>query len=311
MMYKYLNWFIKLALFVLMIVLLDVMSGFVIKALDNKTDKLNPEANKIRFLLNAVSDDVLIIGSSEVEFSYRPDILMDSLGMTVYNCGRNGQRLLYETALVNSVIDRYSPSLIVWSVSPDYLVLKNSDEDCLSDFKPFYRENKYFRRVLNRRSWTEKYKMLSWFYTYNSMLTPGMVQNAFRKSNVDYHRGYRVIDKSKTPPVFQESFWIDSSNEYYISLFDETLENLNEKSIQVVFVFSPSYTYGNYSNLKSYNELCKMIDEHNYLLIEDFYHEPCLMHECFFRDYAHLNERGVELYTQMLGHRLKSFCFNN
>ncbi len=309
MVNKYKKWFAKLAVFASIMVLLDISFGYIMKTLDRRAELLNPEANKIRFLLNDVSDDVLIVGSSEVEFSYRPDVLMDSLGMTVYNCGRNGQHLFYETALVNSVCDRYSPSLIVWGVSPDYFTSKNNDEDCLSDFKPYYRENKYFKKLLDRRSWSEKFKMISWLYTYNSMLSPGMVRNAFRKSNINYHHGYRIIEKNSIPPILKESQWVDSLDEYYVSLFEETLEKLNNNNIQVVFVFSPSYSYGDYTNLKSYNKMLQIVNEHCYILVEDFYHNSSLMHESLFKDYAHLNEKGVELYSQMIAHRLKSlYC---
>ena len=96
----YLKWLSKLALFALLFVCLDVSFGVLMKTLDRRAALLCPESDKTRYLLHDVKADVLVVGASEVEFSYRPDILMDSLGMSVYNCGKNGQRLYYQNLLL-------------------------------------------------------------------------------------------------------------------------------------------------------------------------------------------------------------------
>lgn len=302
----YLKWICKLAMFFLLFAILDHTFGFVIYRIENKAAMLNPEADKIRYLLKDVTDEVLIVGASDVKFSYRPDILMDSLGLTVYNCGVDKQRMQYQTALLNSIMDRYSPKLIIWSVSPEHLASQDNDMEVLSAFKPYYRENKYFKRLLDNRSWGEKYKMISWLYTYNSVFTPDMVLSAVKKSNNDYHRGYNVIPNSKKAPKRKKKEWKDSPDEYYITLFEETLKKLHENKLQVIFVFSPRFNYGDYSNIKSYIIMRQMIEKYGYVLLEDFIYEPTLMHDYLFKDNAHLNNRGVEIYSKMFAKKIKS-----
>lgn len=304
-MRNYYLWFAKLALFVLVFLVSDYFFGMVVKALDKQAVKMNPIENKTSYLLNDVNSDVLIIGASEVEFSFRPDILMDSLGMSVYNCGKNGQRLYYQTVVVNSIIDRYSPKFLIWSVAPNYLTPHQSDFDKISVFKPYYRENVYCRELLQKRSWSEKYKMLSYFYTYNSEFHTHIL-NVIRPVYTNTIYGYRPIPDGNGTPLLEEEQLADQPEELSVTLFENTLGRLSDKGIQAVFVFSPRYTKGDYHNMDSYNLLKEIINRNGFILVEDYYHHPSLMHDYYFRDKDHLTEKGVDVFSKMIAHRLSS-----
>ena len=302
-MNSYFKWFLKLALFALLFAIIDVGFGLVMKSLEKRTEKQNPKADKTSYLLHQAQEDVLIIGASEVEFSYRPDILADSLGLSVYNCGQNGQRLYYQTVMVNTIIDRYSPKLIIWSVSPRFLTPHVVDMEYLSRLKPYYRENKYCKYILQSRSKYEKYKTLSSLYNYNGYVL-GRIMNAFDKK-VDKMNGYKVIGKSKELPILEHVNWDFEPEELSINLFDETLKHLKQCHVRTVFVFSPNYSYGDYHASADYRILREKIEENGFDLIEEFYHNPSLMNAELFKDKDHLTEKGVELYTPMIAHEIK------
>jgi len=301
---QFIKWFLKLALCAAVFVVSDYFFGMSIKTIIRHSNKLNPEADKTYYLLNEVNTDVIIVGASEVEFSYRPDILMDSLGMSVYNCGKNGQRLYYQTVVVNSIIDRYSPRLIVWSVSPNCLTPHQGDIDKTSSLKPYYHDNIYCREMLQKRSWCEKYKLLSYFYLYNSEFH-SYILNAVKHQSISTYKGYKQIAKTTSYPSIEEMIYSDLPDELIVAKFSETVNRLREKEIQTVFVFSPSYSYGDYNDLNSYILLKKIIDDNRFELIEKYYHYAPLMYDYYFKDKDHLTVKGVEIFTKAIAHDLK------
>lgn len=303
---QYVKWLVKLALFVMVFVLSDFLFGLLIKSCENRFVKLNPDAieNKTNYLLNEVNAEVIIIGASEVEYSYRPDIISDSLNMSVYNCGKNAQGLYYQTTILNSILDRYIPKLIVWSIAPNCLTPHENEMDRVTIFKPYYHENSYCRALLQKRSWYEKFKMLSYYYTYNSEFHSYFIHLIKPESNNTKY-GYRIIEKGGAAPVLEERKWEDAPEELRVSMFTDVVNRLKEKNIRTVFVFSPHYSSGDYHNLDSYILLKKIIDDRGFILIEDYYHYPPLMYNSYFKDKDHLSEEGVLIFSQHIAHELK------
>ena len=66
----------------------------------------NPENMwlKTAYTVEKVNADVVVIGSSKASHHYVPQMLEDSLGMTVYNCGQDGCFLLYQNCIVNMIL---------------------------------------------------------------------------------------------------------------------------------------------------------------------------------------------------------------
>ena len=124
------------------------------------------------------------------------------------------------------------------------------------------------------------------------------------KTNTVY--GYKPIAKSVSRPEYKETHWKDSPDEQSIFLFENTVCRLKEKGIPTFFVFSPNYSYGDYHNLNSYKLLKNIIVSNGYLLTEDYYHHPSLMHNYYFKDKDHLTEEGVEMFSELLAHELKT-----
>lgn len=303
---QYIKWFAKLALFVVVFFCMDLLFGTIINSFKRKAVRINPDSVKTSYLLNDVKTDVVIIGASEVEYSYRPDIISDSLGMSVYNCGRNGQGLYYQIAVVNSILDRYSPKLIVWSIAPNCLTPHESEMDRVSLLKPYYHENKYCKRLIQQRSWYEKFKMLSFFYVYNSEFH-SYIFKVLRPEPIKNNYGYVQIEKSSVLPVLEDRQWEDLPENFRVSMFEEVVERLKANEIQTVFVFSPHFSSGDYRDLDSYKLLKSILDKNGFCIMEDYYHYEPLMHDYYFKDKDHLSEEGVFIFSQLIAHDMKQF----
>lgn len=83
----------------------------------------NPENMwlKTPFTIEKVDADVVVIGSSKASHHYVPQMLEDSLGMTAYNCGHDGCFFLYQNCIINMILDRYTPKMILWDIQPGSL----------------------------------------------------------------------------------------------------------------------------------------------------------------------------------------------
>ena len=73
------------------------------------------------FTVEKVDADVVVIGSSKASHHYVPQMLEDSLGLTAYNCGQGGCFFLYQNCIINMILDRYTPKMILWDIQPGRL----------------------------------------------------------------------------------------------------------------------------------------------------------------------------------------------
>lgn len=301
---KWFIWVAKLIAFMLLFFAIDRCVGYGVRFLIKQSVQKSPTSDKLRWILKGTEADVILIGASETEHSYISKVLMDSLNATVYNCGLDGRFLPSQTIIVNSIIDRYSPKLILWSVSPRFLTPDPGDNDRLSTFKPYYRENKRCREMLNKRSWSEPIKMLSYCYTYNSDLL-GYLASAFKTQKTDDNYGYEPVPPAQVLPKYDEKEWENQPDSSYFSLFEKTVSRIKENNSHCIFILTPHYSYGDYQGLKGYYLLNKIIKDNGFVLVEDYFHHPNLMKDKYFVDRAHLNNEGALTFSRMLGHDLK------
>ena len=49
-----------------------------------------------KYICDSTTADILIFGSSKAKNQYDPEILEDTLGMSVFNCGTHGMGIIYQ-----------------------------------------------------------------------------------------------------------------------------------------------------------------------------------------------------------------------
>ena len=68
---------------------------------------------KIKYLINEVHEDVLLLGTSRCNLHYVPSIMQDSLGMSVYNGGIDASHCIYAHYFIfNHVLEHYTPKVV-------------------------------------------------------------------------------------------------------------------------------------------------------------------------------------------------------
>lgn len=301
--------FSKIALyiivFVLTIIALDRLYGLVSVHLESKVTEKTPNSMLMEHTMWNVETDVVIIGSSEANHSYVCQIIQDSLGMSVYNCGRDGSGFLYQNCMIDGLLQRYSPKLIIWAIYPTFLNDPDDlDIDRLSRVNPFYDTNIKCRNAINSKSRFESLKMLSWSYRYNSRLLTYLYKSV--SPDYDFDRGYAPLYKQKKGLEICNAVYEGTINEHFLSLFKETLEICNERGVKIALVITPRFERGDYISYPPYKEIVNTaLCYPNTILIDDYYQDSHLMQAEFYADNNHLLDKGAREFTSLLSKKLK------
>ena len=290
--------------FFIIFIVLDHSIGWGMKRFENLVLNKNPsgDALRTRFVCDRVNDQVLVIGSSRATHHYIPKLMEEKLKKSVFDCGMDGCFFLYQTAVIDCILNRYSPELIIWDeVSPNVFDGGIKDEDNLSRLSKlnfYYDDNQYVCKLIQLKSKFEKYKMYSRLYRYNSCFFN--YGSAFLRSRGALERkGYLPlygIDKTLQKP--KQNHIEDICYQENVELFKHVLELCSQKKVPLVISFSPRFTDDNAFDTIQYKKLLEVANEYNVPII-DFYHHPDFMSDpSLFKDVAHLNDNGAKIFTE-------------
>ena len=65
------------------------------------------------YSIDSTRAEILVFGSSRANHHYVPEVFEDSLKMSFYNTGRDGNRLLYNFAVFSSILKRDTPKIVI------------------------------------------------------------------------------------------------------------------------------------------------------------------------------------------------------
>ena len=150
------------------VVAIDITIG---KVMDRMLPKISNQGDtgKTYYSLNDVNTPVIIVGSSRAAHHYVTNMIEDSLRMSTYNVARDGCFFSYNCCVVNSIMDRYTPKLIIWENGTDYLY--DGVPDPLESMYPYYGNNKWVKKIIkDELPWKEYVRLNSHMYQYNSII---------------------------------------------------------------------------------------------------------------------------------------------
>lgn len=297
---KWKNLVIKAVIFLLVVLCLDLVIGKTYRMLENKALESSPYGMVTEYTMTKVNTDMVIIGASETSHSYIPALLEDSLALSVYNCGKDGCFFYYQNAMIQGILDRYSPQIILWSISPTELnEPTETDKARLSQLNSFYANNSFCRDVLAGKSKYEPLKLMSNLYTFNSRLFPYLYKIVMPDYSFE-KGGYAPLYGSRKDLTLKQRIWEDNYSITCKEVFSKTLDRCANSGVKVICIFTPRYEDETHSNLITYQELKKILSSKGVPLIESLYHDTDLMSPSYFKDRNHLNDEGAVLFNEKL-----------
>ncbi len=290
---------IKILVFFCIILFIDILLGL---AFDHMTKgAVGGNNGRINYICNETNEDILIFGSSRAAHHYNPKILMDSLGITTYNCGEDGNGIILNYGRLLMILERYRPKMIIYDISVSFDLTQDDNHKYLGKLKPYY-ERENIKEIFFSVDKTEQWKMMSQLYRYNSLFL-SILADRYHPINSVGFQGYRPIEgKMDTMKISKaiekpELYRLDSLKINFLNEFIDKAEG-----IKLVCVVSPFWYGMDTMRLAPIQEICK----HRNIPFIDFSNKSKYVgNNDFFRDGSHLNARGADEFTKDLIRELK------
>lgn len=284
---------IKVVIFFAVLVVVDKVSGYTFSYLSENAK--GGYTGHYHYLVDKTNEDILVFGSSRAIHHYNPQIIADSLGLTCYNCGQNGNGIVLFYGWWKLISERYHPKMLIYDITNDFDLLQFEDNHkYLGWLKEAY-DRDGIKDVFLRVDSTERFKMKSQMYRYNSKwhqivadyIYPlyivndngfypleGSIDSLRIRNNVDIYRPYQY-------------------DELKIEFLKKLVEEMGETKL--VFVVSPTIYGQNVDQLKPVMDICR---EYN-IPLYDYSNDPKYAHNAeYFKDGSHLNAVGADEFTK-------------
>jgi hypothetical protein len=306
MKYEFFYIFKKLFLLIFIIIVIDFFLGFILeKIYHNVGGSWFPS---ITYALNECNEEIIILGTSRANHHYVSELISKETGLSCYNAGRDGQSLLYDYTIFKSILNRYSPQIIIVDINKNSLLYNKTDYDRLAQFNPYYSTNEAVRNIINLKDKKERYFVLSKLYTYNSALLR-MLKNF--KRNREYVDGYVPLYNSmSTNNHINDSIRDGTLNGKLdpnkVKILNDMITESRKNNIALYFFESPYYSvHTSYQNNSKevIDSLCLLynVEYFDYSNVNGITH-----HARFFSDESHLNNDGANVYTKIVVEDLKN-----
>ena len=295
---------LKGILFITLIIFVDFIIGGIFNHLSlNAKSGGNLKNNHIAYNMN---EEILIMGSSRAAHHYKPEIFSDSLNMSCYNCGRDGNGIILMYGRWKLLQQRYTPKVIIYDVLYDFDLKTNDNIKYTADLKKYF-NNTGIRSIIKNISYTECIKMGSNMYRHNSTVINTI--GKFINKESDVNNGYLpMYKKIKIIPEKKENIEQEISFDEIKLLYLEKLIKECQGKTQLFFTISPFYLKQEGND--RYAPIKKLCEKYGVPFIEyddDIFYE----NKDLFSDSIHLNDEGATLYSQMIAHFVKEYLSNN
>lgn len=290
---------LKLIIFFTLVFILDYIIGNILSHFYFRQE--SGLLYRTTFSIEKTTADVLIFGSSKANHHYIPDIFEKRLNLSCYNVGRDGNYILYHSAVLKGVLKRYSPKIVILDFRSGEFKQTKDSYDELSSLLPYYNRHPEMRSIIELKSKFEKLKLLSYIYPYNSLLLTIAVGNTeFNKKRRSDIQGYVPLKKVWNLPI-----QIDSSSINYeidsikVKAYEIFIQNCVQSKVNLYIVCSPSFIKSNHIDYSV--KLGQKIAKKNNITFFDFSNDSIFINESkFFADTWHLNNTGAEIFSDIL-----------
>lgn len=282
-----------IAIIIGLVVGCDWLIGAVTKdAILNVKDVGVSQTNTVQAFFKREAD-VLILGPSTANHHYDCRIIEDSLGMTCYNAGRDGQNIIYDAMVLEGFLTRCTPKLVVVDVT--HSTLSDTWMSSLNDFNCYYGFLKPINDIIDSiGSPVDRMKRWSNIYRYNK--TWEWLLNAKIAKSAEDLDGYRPLEvkEIKGLKATKETgkFVMDERCRHYLNRIIATCK---EKNVKILFAISPTLIIDEGNFAKDVNEVLKRkgLELMNWNGDTTYTKHPEL-----FYDKTHLNAKGAEAFTK-------------
>lgn len=288
------KYILKILLLFALVAVGDILFGICMKHVYSSIKSGGQGRNN--YIANELEADLVVFGSSRALNHYNTKLLQDSLGMTCFNCGEDGNGILLAYGRLWMLKKRYTPKTIIMDITPSFDLLKSKDGMNMEWLRPFY-DYDGIKEIFQDLDSNEKYKMLSSCYKYNSFFFLRLSSYLFgseleEKGNGFFPRKGTMNPKKKNIlkdlPVEYDSLKIKYLNKFIDLASDSKL----------YFIISPVWYDLRESREKEIKSL-KTICENKSIPLIDFTNDlKFIGNDSLFHNGTHLNNKGADEFSK-------------
>lgn len=257
------------------------------------------------YTLVKAKEDIIVLGSSRANHHYDSRILEEKFHLSSYNGGRDGNFLLFNIAQAKIILSRYSPKIIIIDLKIDDLFSNSQELDRLSSLLPYYRNNIMIQDIIFMRGWTERIKLLSNIYPFNSeivTIAAGNFEFNRKRNNNNDIKGFVSLNSFTKDTLSIYNYQLKALDIVKIKLLQSLLKECEQKKVKVCLVTSPYFL--KITNLTLFQStIRKYFGSVKYV---SFLNDTRFNNMKLFADKFHLNLNGATLFTNILGDSIQS-----
>ena len=295
--YSYL--LLKLTAFLLMAFIFDFIVGSLFSYLYFK--QTSGWEFRTKYSVEDTKADILIFGASRAQQQYNPIFFEERLLQTCYNVGRDGQPIFYYYGVLNAVLKRYTPKMILMDIENGVFSQSQSSYDRVAVLLPFYKTHPEMRSVIELKSPFEKIKLQSAIYPYNSLLFKIAIGNTeFNKNRNKDIKGYVPLTGALDEPIrtvdFSKQYSIDTNK---INIYRSFIKDCKQANVKLYIICSPYFI--NAIGTDTSITIAKEIARVNNVDFIDFSKDDFFLNNSkLFDDTVHVNETGSKIFSNKL-----------
>lgn len=291
------KYFLHILLFFFLVVLMDYGFGKLCSYAVRHAK--GGETHPLQYVAYDCDKDIVILGSSRAIHHYDDKLIEDSLGISTYNAGMDGQGIISMYARYKLLAQHHLPKLIVYDVEPlfDYYEYNDAEGTRYTAHLKVLADNPDVYHIITDVIPSEKLKLKSNLYRYNIVWISNISDWLLRSSDSDF--GFQPLyGEMKVPNTAggQSNLKVDTVKQSYLN---RLIAEAKKDGVKLVFIASPKYDADS-KTLEPIKALCESndIDFWDYTNIEKYNRLN------MFKEPMHLNYSGAELFSTEIAGRL-------
>jgi hypothetical protein len=264
---------------------------------------------RITKLIKEAEADLFVFGSSHAARHYVPSVFEEELGLTTHNAGVLGQQLLFHTSLLEMVLERTRPKVIILNIDSYWLFNSPVAYDRITDLSPYYWDYpEILAPKLRLYSEMEPLKLHFKSYQYNSTMVHAL---KYRLVPQPDDHGYIPLTGEMEPVDMSEVEMVINPkggqriDENFVAALDRFIALTRKHQIKLIFVRSPN-VLGNWGESASYKLIKEKADQADVPLFDYDKDQRFVANFDLFNDQAHLNDKGAKYFSRLISQDLDS-----
>ena len=246
--------------------------------------------------------DVLILGSSRAHHHYDAPFLRDTLGVDVYNAGFDGNGVVLADGVLEMVLNRYKPQLVLFDIEPAFDVnvydKDNHHTRYIKYLKPYYREGGV-SEIIKDVSMDEWRKVQSGLIRYNTEILGMAVDNLIDRG-MD-RRGFQSLSGKMEKDPKPRAPKKEELDPFKLAYVEKLIVLCQSNDVPLVLVGSPKYGKTDSEALRPVKDIANKYE----VPFLDYYADPSFMaHKEWFKEPMHLNSEGARVFSKMIAQEI-------